>query len=173
MTARTIKVKRHKPSLSERLRLKGVAEGLLNSGGALLRSWLARKENAAGPCPEASAANSEVCRGLHRLLIRADGTIQCVACMLCATHCPARCIFIVAQEQPDGSVQRMPARFEIDLLKCLFCGMCEETCPSDAIRLDTGLQASSAAARSEATACLEELLARSARANAEESPRDT
>ena len=28
--------------------------------------------------------------------------------------------------------------FEIDLLRCCFCGLCVEACPEDAIRMDTG-----------------------------------
>ncbi|MFN4151350.1 MAG: 4Fe-4S binding protein, partial [Candidatus Sericytochromatia bacterium] len=32
-----------------------------------------------------------------------------------------------------------PARFDIDLLECVFCGMCVEACPVDAIRMDSGI----------------------------------
>ncbi|HTL51491.1 MAG TPA: 4Fe-4S binding protein, partial [Planctomycetota bacterium] len=28
-------------------------------------------------------------------------------------------------------------RFEIDMLRCIYCGMCEEACPCDAIALST------------------------------------
>jgi NADH-quinone oxidoreductase subunit I len=29
-------------------------------------------------------------------------------------------------------------RFDIDMLRCVFCGLCVEACPVDAIRMDTG-----------------------------------
>ena len=33
----------------------------------------------------------------------------------------------------------MPAVFEINMLRCIFCGMCVEACPEDAIRMDTNV----------------------------------
>lgn len=77
-------------------------------------------------------------RSLHRILRRADGSPQCVACMLCATVCPSECIFIEAGETDDPEVQKYAASFVIDLNRCCFCGFCVEACPVDAIRMDTG-----------------------------------
>lgn len=78
-------------------------------------------------------------RGLHRLTHRPDGSIACVACFMCATACPADCIFIEATEREDGIDEKMPQRFAIDTLECVFCGYCVEACPCDAIRMDTGI----------------------------------
>ena len=37
--------------------------------------------------------------------------------------------------------EKYPRKFDIDELRCIYCGMCEEACPVDAIRMDTGLHA--------------------------------
>jgi NADH-quinone oxidoreductase subunit I len=78
-------------------------------------------------------------RGVHRLTKREDDTIKCVACFMCATNCPARCIEIKATDRTDGVVDKMPEVFNIDLIECVFCGLCVEACPVDAIRMDTGI----------------------------------
>ena len=68
---------------------------------------------------------------------REDGQPRCVSCLLCVTVCPSECISIEAAEDPDPEIQKVPARFVVDLSRCCFCGFCVEACPEDAIRMDT------------------------------------
>jgi NADH-quinone oxidoreductase subunit I len=84
--------------------------------------------------PEERRNYSDRFRGMHYIKAT-NGVENCTACMLCPTVCPAECIHIEAGERPDK--EKYPVKFEIDLLRCCFCGMCEEACPKDAIKLST------------------------------------
>ncbi|MEO0515587.1 MAG: 4Fe-4S binding protein, partial [Planctomycetota bacterium] len=38
-------------------------------------------------------------------------------------------------ESPWDDREKYPIKFDLDELRCIFCGMCEEACPVDAIEL--------------------------------------
>jgi NADH-quinone oxidoreductase subunit I len=83
--------------------------------------------------PEEKRKTSGRYRGIHILTQRLDGTPKCVACYMCATVCPAECIYIEAGERPEATIEKYPTRFEIDLLRCVYCGFCVDACPEEAI----------------------------------------
>jgi NADH-quinone oxidoreductase subunit I len=77
---------------------------------------------------------------------RARGVIAldpeaCTVCMLCARECPDWCIYIEGhkEEQPpskEGGRPRSRAtldRFDLDYALCMYCGICVEVCPFDAL----------------------------------------
>ena len=61
--------------------------------------------------PEEKVVYPERYRGLHRLTLRDDGNVRCVACMCCPTVCPAHCITIIPAEVTDKGVEKAPAVF--------------------------------------------------------------
>src|SRR5512144_2505442 len=99
------------------------------------RRW---SQNATLQYPEERQPYPPGYRGLHRLVPREDGKPRCVACYMCATACPAQCIYIEAGEVEGDPIEKYPTRFVIDELRCVVCGFCVEACPKDAIRMDTG-----------------------------------
>ena len=140
--------RREKLTLSERLYLTEIGRGLVVT---MYRFWrnlglhlahavgLARDRRAAITVqyPDEHKRYPDNFRGSHRLTLKEDGSVRCTSCFLCATACPASCIFIEAGEHPDPQVEKFPVRYEIDTLRCIYCGMCVEACPCDAIRMDT------------------------------------
>ena len=99
------------------------------------RHLLGRKMTVEYPDQEPEIRNRTLYRGVHRLNRDAKGRVKCVACFLCATACPARCIDITAAESPWPDRQKYPQSFQIDELRCIYCGLCEEACPENAIEL--------------------------------------
>ena len=124
---------------AERVYLPAIFEGLKITTRHFVNNLFGRKETVTISYPDVKIPYSPRWRGQHRLLRRDDGDPRCVACFMCSTACPAKCIHIVAGEHEDKGREKFPVRFEIDELRCIYCGMCEEACPCDAIRMDTGL----------------------------------
>ena len=108
--------------------------------------------------PEEQRPLSKRTRTRHRLTQREDGSPRCVACMMCETVCPARCINIVATEHPDPNIEKMPKSFDLDLGMCVYCGYCVEVCPEDAIRMDTQILDTAAYSRAQMKLDMNELL---------------
>jgi NADH-quinone oxidoreductase subunit I len=133
-------IKRHGATFKERIYIPAIIEGLKITFGHLTKNVNDIKSVDVLEYPEEQPTDiTDRYRGLHRLTKREDESIRCVACFMCATACPADCIFIEATEREDGVDEKMPKRFAIDTLECVFCGYCVEACPCDAIRMDTGI----------------------------------
>lgn len=131
-------VNRPKPDLTIQSYLPETWKGMKRVSKHFFVNLFTKKGYVTKQYPEERFPYAPRYRGTHRLMLREDGSVRCVACFLCATACPADCIRIVAGESDRPDVEKYPVVFEIDHLKCIFCGFCEEACPCDAIRLDTG-----------------------------------
>jgi NADH-quinone oxidoreductase subunit I len=65
----------------------------------------------------------------------------CTSCMICARECPTWCIDIDSHAEPvvdlpSGSRERtrnVLDHFAIDWSLCMYCGICVEECPYDAL----------------------------------------
>ncbi len=55
-----------------------------------------------------------------------------IACKLCEAICPAQAITIEAGPRRNDGTRRT-TRYDIDMVKCIYCGLCQEACPVDAI----------------------------------------
>ena len=127
-------------SLEQRVYLPEVIRGLGVTAKHFFANLFGRKYTVTVEYPEQKLKYADRHRGLHRLMLRDDGAVRCVACMLCPTVCPAHCITIVPEETGNKNEKR-PRIFEIDELRCVVCGLCVEACPCDAIRMDSGVHA--------------------------------
>ena len=77
-------------------------------------------------------------RSLNRHVLTVDlgnGKLKCTACDACAKVCPTRCITIVGAGKGK---ERHPVEFVIDHNLCMYCNLCVEACPFDAITMWTG-----------------------------------
>jgi NADH-quinone oxidoreductase subunit I len=65
----------------------------------------------------------------------------CTSCMICARECPTWCISIDSHTEPvEGfapggreRTQHVLDRFAVDWSLCMYCGICVEECPFDAL----------------------------------------
>ena len=65
---------------------------------------------------------------------------NCTVCMLCARECPDWCIYIDSHKEevavPGAARPRQRNvldKFDIDFSLCMYCGICIEACPFDAL----------------------------------------
>ena len=85
--------------------------------------------------PAERPAVAERYRGAPRLNINPDnGETLCIACDLCAIACPEKLILVGSERDPKTK-HKVLTTFTYDLSRCMFCGLCEDACPVDALEL--------------------------------------
>ena len=68
------------------------------------------------------------------------GEPYCTGCMVCVRYCPTQCMSAVMKDNPlhaDGksSRRKIVDSFEINLGRCIVCGICVDVCNFDAIEM--------------------------------------
>lgn len=68
----------------------------------------------------------------YRGILEVDMDI-CTGCLACERVCPILCITIGIEANKETK-QRDFTHFDIDICKCMYCGLCAEACPTGSIR---------------------------------------
>ena len=68
---------------------------------------------------------------------------RCTGCASCAKYCPLGIIRIVTE--PSGKAMQEGEKygievFDIDIGRCMYCGLCVEACPYDALHMGSGFE---------------------------------
>ena len=118
------------PARGKGVGLPGILKGLVTTARTATRpTHTAEYPDVAPDLPPRS-------RGVIALLEE-----NCTSCMLCARECPDWCIYIDSHKETipattEGGRERQRNvldRFAIDFSLCMYCGICIEVCPFDAL----------------------------------------
>src|SRR5689334_20048343 len=125
LTQRAKQVDRSPMTTLEKLYLWNILKGM----AITIRHFF--KKKATIQYPEQKRSFSKVFRGLQILNRDEEGRERCTACGLCAVACPAEAITMEAAERQPGEEhlyreEKYAAKYEINMLRCIFCGFCEE-----------------------------------------------
>lgn len=73
-------------------------------------------------------------RGIPVLLSDTEGNLKCTSCMACVRACPPQCIDLQSHKVPGRKLKGLDV-YNIDASWCMYCGLCVEACPFDALAM--------------------------------------
>ena len=112
--------------------------GLMKGLGVTLRTMLKPAVTVQYTGPHGKEKEAPPTRARGVIALKEE---NCTVCMLCARSCPDWCIYIEghkdkAPPRREGGRPRtvqLLDRFDIDYALCMYCGICVEVCPFDAL----------------------------------------
>src|SRR6201998_431209 len=134
LTNRSKVVVKKEMSLIEKLYLPAIFSGMAITFKHLF------KKSATIQYPKQKREFSKIYRGQHVLKRDEAGAERCTACGLGPVARPPEAITMIAAERKPGEEnlyreEKYAATYEINMLRCIYCGDCEEACPKEAIYL--------------------------------------
>src|SRR5918996_2781556 len=126
----------HQRHRLEEARKRGFWIGLLKSMGVTFKHLFKRARANVIEYPDEKQDLAPRTRGVIALKEE-----NCTVCMLCGRECPDWCIYIDSHKETlppkrEGGRPRkrnVLDRFAIDYALCMYCGICVEVCPYDAL----------------------------------------
>jgi len=104
-------------------------------GMAVTFSWLFRRPYTVQWPDKIPEPLEKTLPATYRGLLEVDTRI-CTACLACEKACPIEVIAIEVDRNSETK-ERHIVRFDVDAAKCMYCGLCVEQCPTDAIHHTT------------------------------------
>ena len=117
-----------------KIKIPGMIKGLGITFGTMVRTLT--KGSHTVQYPHVKEAPTPRARGVIALHEE-----NCTSCMLCARECPDWCIYMEGHKykapprRPGGKPRKKNAldRFDIDYSLCMYCGICVDVCPFEAL----------------------------------------
>jgi NADH-quinone oxidoreductase subunit I len=127
--------------------LRGLFVGLKITFGIMVKTMFPKRGiKTLIPAPSLGAVTVQYPHESEAPAPRSRGVIalkseNCTVCMLCVRSCPDWCIYIEGHKtkapprRPGGTEGTVSAldRFDIDYSLCMYCGICVEVCPFEAL----------------------------------------
>ncbi len=115
--------------------------GFLDGLVVTLKTGLRRSVTAQYPLPEKRLEIADRYMGFPALTWDDEvGEPYCTGCMVCVNNCPTECMKAEMKDNPLHAEDKSKRRkiineFEINLGRCILCGICVDVCNFDAIEM--------------------------------------